>query len=165
MGNKEIVIPVIRCVVLLVSILIWLVLWRLIGSFIGQSNKVEHLENPVIQEELPSAVAKVDEPKELPPQREEYTATAYCPCKKCSGNWGKITATGTTAKEGRTVGVDPKVIPYGAEIEVAGMGTYIAEDTGVAIKGFKLDIYFDTHQKALNFGRQKVMVQIKGAEQ
>ena len=38
--------------------------------------------------------------------------------------------------------------------------TYVAEDTGSAIKGNRIDIYFDTHQEALNFGVQYADVYI-----
>ncbi len=31
---------------------------------------------------------------------------------------------------------------------------YVAQDTGGAIKGNKIDVYFDSHSAALNFGRK-----------
>lgn len=84
----------------------------------------------------------------------EVIATAYCPCEKCCGEWADgITSTGVTAKAGRTIAVDPSVIPYGTEIEIDGH-IYVAEDCGGAIKGNVVDIYFDTHAEALEFGRQ-----------
>lgn len=84
----------------------------------------------------------------------EVIATAYCPCEKCCGEWADgITSTGVTAKAGRTIAVDPSVIPYGTEIEIDGH-IYVAEDCGGAIKGNAVDIYFDTHAEALEFGRQ-----------
>ena len=87
-------------------------------------------------------------------------ATAYCPCSECCGKCDGITATGTKAAAGRTIAVDPSVIPYGTEVIING-NTYIAEDCGGAIKGNKIDIYFATHQEALNFGRQTVTAYIK----
>ncbi len=85
-----------------------------------------------------------------------FTATAYCPCSKCCGKWANgITSTGVTAQSGRTIAVDPKVIPYGTEVVINGH-TYVAEDCGGAIKGKKIDIYFDTHAEALEFGRKSV---------
>lgn len=82
----------------------------------------------------------------------EVTATAYCPCTYCTDGDG-ITATGTKATAGRTVAVDPDVIPYGSEITINGH-TYIAEDCGGAINGNDIDIFFDTHEEANLFGRQ-----------
>ena len=90
----------------------------------------------------------------------EYILTAYCPCEKCCGQWANgITSTGTIAKAGRTIAVDPKVIPYGSQVKI-GDTVYTAEDCGGAIKGNDIDIYFDSHQLALEFGRQKQEVYI-----
>ena len=101
----------------------------------------------------------------------EYTLTAYCPCVKCCGVWSKShasrkgsgyvqkTASGTIPKAGRTVGVDPNIIPYGTEIYIDGHGWYVAEDTGSAIKNKKnIDIYMTTHSKARAFGKQKAEI-------
>lgn len=92
--------------------------------------------------------------------RENYVITAYCPCYECSEGYGKHTATGKVATEGRTVAVDPKKIPYGTKLEIEGVGVRVAEDCGGAIKGNKIDLYFDTHQEVLNFGRQTKQVTI-----
>lgn len=96
----------------------------------------------------------------------EYTATAYCPCKRCCGWDTGITATGTQATQGRTIAVDPKDIPYGSRVVViftdGTQHTYIAEDTGGAIKEKRIDIFFDSHTEALQFGVQKVMVYMEG---
>lgn len=88
----------------------------------------------------------------------EFTATAYCSCEKCCGKWAKYnkTASGTTPKQGRTIAVDKNVIPLGSKVLIEGYGEYIAEDTGSGIKGNRIDIYFESHQEALRFGRRKV---------
>ena len=84
----------------------------------------------------------------------EFLLTAYCACKKCCGEYSNgITATGTVATAGRTIAVDPNVIPYGTEVVING-NTYVAEDCGGAIKSNRIDIYFDTHSEALQFGVQ-----------
>lgn len=83
----------------------------------------------------------------------EYKLTAYCPCEQCSGEWGNLTATGVRAEQGRTIAVDPKIIPYGSEIEIDGK-VYVAEDCGGAIKGNRIDVYFDSHEEAWDFGIQ-----------
>lgn len=83
----------------------------------------------------------------------KYTLTAYCPCKKCSGSNGKKTASGKTAKQGRTIAVDKKKIKLGTKIRINGK-TYTAEDTGGAVKGKRIDVYFNSHKKALKFGKK-----------
>lgn len=90
----------------------------------------------------------------------EYKITAYCPCEYCCGKTDGITSTGVKAKAGRTIAVDPEVIPYGSEVVINGH-TYIAEDCGGAIKGKRLDMFKNTHQEALNYGVQYADVKIK----
>lgn len=66
-----------------------------------------------------------------------------------------ITSSGTKVKEGRTIAVDSKVIPMGWWVYIEGIGFRRAEDTGGAIKGNKIDIYFDSQSYAEKFGRKK----------
>lgn len=84
----------------------------------------------------------------------KFTITAYCPCAACCGKTDGITASGTKAAEGRTIAVDPNLIPYGTELVINGK-TYIAEDTGGSVKGHKLDIFFNSHLEALEWGVQE----------
>ena len=119
-------------------------------------------ETTQIVENSVEIVEKVDfevETTEKPYTEKEMILTAYCPCAKCCGNSNGITASGTKAKQGRTVAVDPRYIPYGTEIIIDGQ-TYIAEDCGGSIKGNRLDIYFDSHREALSFGKQTKIVRI-----
>ena len=89
----------------------------------------------------------------------KFTATAYCGGSCCNGKWaGSPTASGATPRANHTIAVDPRVIPLGTVVEIEGMGTYVAEDTGSAIKGNKIDIYFDSHSAANNFGRRTIYV-------
>lgn len=85
-------------------------------------------------------------------------ATAYSPDDPGVNH---CTATGTCPEEGRTVAVDPRVIPYGSRIYIPGYGWRIAEDTGGAIKGSRIDLYFEKRQAALNFGRQKIEILVQ----
>ena len=88
----------------------------------------------------------------------KFKLTAYCNCKKCCGKWsGGPTASGKMPKAGRTIAVDPKIIPLGTKVVINGK-TYTAEDTGSAIKNKRIDVYFDSHQAALNFGVQYAKV-------
>lgn len=82
-----------------------------------------------------------------------FKLTAYCACSKCCGKSDGITASGTKAKQGRTIAVDPKQIPYGTKVVINGH-TYVAEDCGGSIKQNRIDVFFDSHKEALNFGVQ-----------
>jgi uncharacterized protein YabE (DUF348 family) len=65
--------------------------------------------------------------------------------------YGK-TYTGTTVTEGRTIAVDPKVIPLGWWVYIEGFGFRRAEDIGSAVKGNKIDIYFKDAEYVRKFG-------------
>lgn len=111
----------------------------------------------------PQQVEVVDNKPEVVTQKPKikslgmYTITGYCPCTGCSANWGTNTATGVAATAERTVAVDPTVIPYGTTLIINGK-RYVAEDCGGNIKGKRIDIYFDTHNEALNWGVQDIEV-------
>ena len=91
----------------------------------------------------------------------EYTLTAYCPCARCCGKDDGITATGTLAAEGRTIAVDPRVIPYGSHVLLifpdGTQHAYIAEDCGGGINGSRIDVFFADHETARIFGVQSAM--------
>ena len=100
----------------------------------------------------------------------EFKLTAYCPCEKCCGIWAKnrpngivYTASGAEAEAGKTIAVDPDVIPYGTEVKI-GDHTYIAQDSGSAIKGNKIDVYYDDHSAALAHGVKYAEVMVKKGE-
>ena len=92
-------------------------------------------------------------------ETETYTITAYCPCVKCCGKSDGITASGEKAVEGITVAMD-KSMPFGTKIYIDGVGERIVQDRGGAIKGNKIDLYFDSHEEALEWGRQEKEVTI-----
>lgn len=85
-----------------------------------------------------------------------YKITAYCGCAKCCGKTDGITASGTHVTAGRTIAAPPD-IPFGTQIIINGH-TYTVEDRGGAIKGKRIDIYFETHEEALAFGVQNVEI-------
>ena len=97
--------------------------------------------------------------------------TAYCSWPKCCGIWSKDhpsrqgtdyeqhTTSGTIPVAGRTVAVDPDIIPLGSKILIDGH-EYIAEDTGSGVKGNHIDIYFDSHEEALEWGVRTLEVQV-----
>ena len=84
-----------------------------------------------------------------------FSTTAYCKCEKCCGIWtDSPTKSGTIPQEGRTIAVDPDVIPLGTQVLIDGQ-IYTAEDTGSAVKGNVIDIYFSDHEETKKYGRQE----------
>ena len=95
-------------------------------------------------------------------QERIFTVTAYCPCEKCCGAHANgYTATGEKAIQGVTIAADPDVLPMGTKIELDGH-TYTVQDTGGAIAGYRLDLYFDSHEDALQWGVRKKIVRWAG---
>lgn len=107
------------------------------------------------------------------------TVTGYCPCGECC-NWRRtwygraviasgphagehkavgITASGRRAGRG-TIAADPAVLPMKTQLYVPGYGYGTVEDTGGAIQGRKLDLFFDTHAKARQWGVKKLNVRV-----
>lgn len=92
-------------------------------------------------------------------------ATAYAPGPHDNGKWGNLTHIGTQVRPG-IIAVDPKIIPLRTRVYIEfadGSGAYaVAEDTGGAIKGNRIDIAKQTVQEAYKFGIQQVKVYILG---
>lgn len=86
-------------------------------------------------------------------------ATAYDPSA------GSKTAMGTRARVG-AVAVDPRVIPLGSKLYIESMdgfasyGYATAEDTGGAIKGNRIDLFYNSNAEANRFGRRNVKVYV-----
>lgn len=93
----------------------------------------------------------------------DWKITAYCPCKACSGKYGRNTATGKIARSNHTIAVDPKIIKYGSKVYIDGK-KYIAEDCGGDVKGYHIDIFFDTHDEVEAFGKQYKQVIVRGCK-
>lgn len=93
----------------------------------------------------------------------KFRLTAYCPCEKCCGIWAKNrptdidgkpivkTASGQIAKQGYTIAADKMQLPFGTKVYINGH-EYEVQDVGGAIKENSIDIYFESHQEALEFG-------------
>lgn len=89
-------------------------------------------------------------------------ATAYTAYGYKGG--GAYTASGTLAKRNQggysSAAVDPRVIPLGTKLYVEGYGYAIAEDTGGAVKGNTIDLYFNSESEANNWGVRPTNVYI-----
>lgn len=116
---------------------------------------------------VPETTPPVVESEVVPEQLNlgEFKLTAYCSCQTCCGYWATVrpldengnpivyTASGAVAEAGKTIAVDTAVIAHGSVVEINGH-RYVAQDTGSSIVGNRIDIYFDDHNAALDFGVQ-----------
>ena len=164
---------------ILVSWLIILLVGAMVGFFIGRSTK-QAIALPVTTETSISSFTPTVTPhvtqtpiqgtSESEPETElvslgEFRITAYCHCEQCCGNWAKnrpvdedgsiqvFTASGDLAVEGVTIAADTSILPFGTEVIIDDV-RYIVHDRGRAIKDNRIDVYFENHQDALEFGVQ-----------
>ena len=110
-----------------------------------------------------------------------FEVTGYCNCGDCC-NWERswfglgsavvaggpnkgrsknvgVTASGTRARHG-TVAADTAVLPFGSTVYVPGYGYGRVEDRGGAITGNSLDLWFSSHEEAMQWGRRKMYVRV-----
>lgn len=124
---------------------------------------------PAIEVELLHDVVETIEPAvEIPAVAPHHVihmeVTAYCACTLCCGpNAQGLTASGKDVEynNGQFVAADAKVFHFGQKLIIPGYaGNQPVEviDRGGAIKGNKLDLFFPTHEAALQWGRQHLDV-------
>lgn len=180
-GVKKVFLEIVG--VLVVSAVFFGVLFALAEPFMSKgecvwvekenTNLMQNNENKtvmvVLEENEPVQEAVVEHPKRI--SLGEFKLTAYCSCRKCCGFWAYsrpldengndivIGASGERLYQGVSIAVDPAVIPYDSKVYIDGK-EYIAHDCGGAIKGNRIDVYFDNHQDALDFGVQYAFVEV-----
>ena len=102
---------------------------------------------------------------ELVLQTKMMEVTAYCACTHCCGKNAKgITASGkpVSYNGGKFVAADLSVLNFGTQLRIPGYADAPVEvvDTGSAIVGNRLDVFFDSHEEALQWGRQTLPVKV-----
>lgn len=97
----------------------------------------------------PSPAPTPTQPPATPGQTLTVTATGY----SLSGT----TATGLPVGPG-IVAVDPSLIPLGTRMTIPGYGEGVAADTGSAVHGATIDVWFATPPEALAWGRRTVTI-------
>lgn len=92
----------------------------------------------------------------------EFEITAYTTAKdECGECAGCCALTNKLAVVGRTIAVDTRVVPAMSRVYIQDIGWRIAEDTGSAIVGKKIDLLVDTKWQAFNVGRRKMWCYIE----
>jgi 3D (Asp-Asp-Asp) domain-containing protein len=128
-----------------------------------QDAAAEAAAAPELLEEATQAMAEIDTVRK--PRTIKMEVTAYCPCDLCCGTETRLTASGkhVSYNDGKFVAADTDLLPFGTKLVIPGYADGQAVeviDRGGAIKGKKLDVYFDDHFTALQWGRQTIEVTI-----
>lgn len=156
------------CLSVLIAICVLIITFFICNGYINMLNPIYadtseiSIDRIEILEETTDIIEKeviVDVEKSIYNLREigAYHLTAYCPCSICCGQYassvaGKTGSVGVAVYQGVTFAVDPNKIPYGTKLYVEDVGVGIAADCGGAIKGNRIDVYFNNHSDALKFG-------------
>ena len=137
-----------------ISILCTSIFWTCIFSAYGKAEAMEETTEigSVVETtteettDIPLTTVKFED---IPDYTElgTFKLTAYCACTECCGKDDGITASGKKAKANHTVAA--KGFPFGTELYINGE-TYVVEDRGVG--SGVIDIYFESHSEAENFG-------------
>jgi 3D (Asp-Asp-Asp) domain-containing protein len=133
-------------------------------------NRVSGIESPSAREinnletwkKSQLAISRVEQPDEW--QTVRMRVTAYCPCEKCCGEYADgITACGHTIKPGDAFAAADRQYPFGTEMIVAGYNNnqpIKVLDRGGAIRENRLDVFFHTHEEALQWGVKYIDVKV-----
>lgn len=118
--------------------------WLIPEKIVRQEAEIE------LPPEYPTYLQSIEKKEEKPPYLGEWKVTVYTPyCD--DGVWGYETASGETSKHLETCAVDPSIVPLGSVLDVSGLSVR-AVDTGSAVKGNVVDIFFDgTKQEAMEW--------------
>jgi 3D (Asp-Asp-Asp) domain-containing protein len=127
---------------------------------------------PKARPEQPDSELEEPEPEPEPEliSLGKFTITAFCPCEVCCGKWSNpdnpTTASGAPAVEGVTVASDWLTLPKGTEIYIDGVGARTVQDKPAKwivekYEGKIIDLYFESHQDAWNFGKQELEVWVE----
>lgn len=84
------------------------------------------------------------------------SVSAYTP--QGGSNGGRVTASGTTPTEGRTIAMG-RAYPFGTKVKILGH-IYTVEDRGGAIGNKSVDLFMNSQSKAIQFGRKYIPVEI-----
>ena len=122
------------------------------------------LDEVKTEEELQreAVLARFEEKRRLasyPQGKFVINASAYTAAADECGKSDGITASGLKVKEKETIACPPH-FPFGTKLNVEGMGTYVCEDRGGAIKNNHIDIYMETKKEAFAFGRRNLLAEV-----
>ena len=126
-----------------------------IDSEINQDKTKEELK----REKALERFAQKREQTVFPKGKFTINASAYTAAADECGKSDGITASGLKVKEKETIACPPQ-FPFGVKLNIEGMGVYVCQDRGGAIKGNHIDIYMETKSQAFAFGRKNLLAEV-----
>ena len=139
------------------------------GILIGKATSKDEPVEIVLAAKPNFFTEKVQEVEPITTKHEEiepiylgnYRITAYCACKKCCGVWAENRPNGIV-KGAMGVELTPgysvaSPLAFGTKLYIEGYGDVVVQDRTASwvveeYNGEIIDIYFDSHEEALNFG-------------
>lgn len=143
---------------------------QLNDAIVTLKSLLPRLSTPSVIQKTKNAIAEANyklskignPPPPSPSNPGDYKATYTMEATAYTGHG--ITAMGTVPVRDpqglSTVAVDKTVIPLGSKVYVPGYGYAVADDTGDAIKGMKIDLYMNSEGECYSFGRRNVTVHV-----
>lgn len=129
------------------------------------NEQIRLLDNAVAELAPKTEIVKADELLRMK-RVGDFAVTHYCTCSTCCGKTDGIGASGRAVIPYYSVAVDPSVIPLGSIIYLDyGDGVLHecrADDTGGAVRGYKLDLCVGEHKSAQMLGVRTATVYVGG---
>ena len=145
--NKKVIATVISLLVVFITT---------IKTYANENKEIDNnnsikIENSIKQKEIGIKRRLIEmDNKNIKGRQMKVKASAYT---GSPAEGGDMTYIGTKCRENHTIAVDPKVIPLGTRVYIPQFGkVFVAEDTGSAIKGNKIDIFMNSYAKAMEWG-------------
>ena len=149
--NKKVIATVISLLVVFITT---------IKTYANENKEIDNnnsirIENSIKQKEIGIKRRLIEmDNKNIKGRQMKVKATAYT---GSPAEGGEYTYIGTKCREGYTIAVDPKVIPLGTRVYIPQFGqVFVAEDTGSAIKGRKIDIFMNSYKEAIKWGIREI---------
>ena len=149
--NKKVIATVISLLVVFITT---------IKTYANENKEIDNnnsirIENSIKQKEIGIKRRLIEmDNKNIKGRQMKVKATAYT---GSPAEGGDMTYIGTKCREGYTIAVDPKVIPLGTRVYIPQFNkVFVAEDTGSAIKGRKIDIFMNSYNAAIKWGIREI---------
>ena len=153
--NKKVIATVISLLVIFITT---------IKTYGNENKEIENnnsirIEKSIKQKEIGIKRRLIEmDNKNVKGRKMKVKATAYT---GSPAEGGEYTYIGTKCRENHTIAVDPKVIPLGTRVYIPQFGkVFVAEDTGSAIKGNKIDIFMNSYDRCMEWGFRTITIYI-----